>query len=351
MKILIVCLPGIGDALMATTMIRLLKQKNPDAQIDVACMFGAVEYIFKNNPDINSIYRLPLYKENKLKGLRQIFNLRKNKYDISIVAFPAFRREYHLVHRLIGAKKRIAHKFQKGFWSELHFFNTNLVDVDEGQHNVINNLNLLKTLGIDWQKEINKEDVNYDLILDKEDIAFGVNYVKALGWDKENIIGIHPGSTDSPAAIVRRWPIERYAEVAKFLIKEKQRKILIFVGPDEAGLGKKLLNLIDDNVNCRLVDNLKFSQSIGLLNQITMLLCNDNGFGHVAAALGKKIVTLWASTNDKWSLPYNKKLVTLIRPEDFKPWYRYDLKRAIPKGKTGGMELIAATKLINLLKQ
>jgi len=147
---------------------------------------------------------------------------------------------------------------------------------------------LLKTLGIDWQKEINKEDVNYDLILDKEDIAFGVNYVKALGWDKENIIGIHPGSTDSPAAIVRRWPIERYAEVAKFLIKEKQRKILIFVGPDEAGLGKKLLNLIDDNVNCRLVDNLKFSQSIGLLNQITMLLCNDNGFGHVAAALGKK---------------------------------------------------------------
>jgi len=107
MKILIVCLPGIGDALMATTMIRLLKQKNPDAQIDVACMFGAVEYIFKNNPDINSIYRLPLYKENKLKGLRQIFNLRKNKYDISIVAFPAFRREYHLVHRLIGAKKRI----------------------------------------------------------------------------------------------------------------------------------------------------------------------------------------------------------------------------------------------------
>ena len=53
MKILILCLPGIGDALMTTPMIRILKKEKPNAQIDVACMFGGVQYVFKNNKYVN----------------------------------------------------------------------------------------------------------------------------------------------------------------------------------------------------------------------------------------------------------------------------------------------------------
>ncbi len=347
MKILVFCLPGIGDSLMATPMVKLLKEKLPGAEIDVACMLGGVEYVFKNNPNINDIYRLSLYGENKLKGLMQTLKLRKKKYDVSILAFPCYRREYHLVHFLAGAKKRIAHRFKSGYFTELHWLNTDLIEVDENEHNVINNLNLLKALGISWETEIKKENIRYDLSLDKEDVEFGKEYVKNLGWENRSIIGIHPGSTNSPAALLRRWPVERYAEVAKFLISEKKKKVLIFVGPDEIDLGSRLSQLVNDKDNCHLLQDISFGQSLGVLDQVEMLICNDNGFGHLAVALGKKIVTLWASTNDKWSLPYDRDLVTLVRPENFKPWYRYDLKRVVPKGLNSGIGKIETSQVMS----
>ncbi|MEI6396859.1 MAG: glycosyltransferase family 9 protein [Candidatus Taylorbacteria bacterium] len=351
MKILVLCLPGIGDALMATPMIKSLRQNNPEAIIDVVCMFGAVEYVFKSNPNVNNVYRLSIYNANKFSGLREILSLRKKKYDISILAFPAFRREYHIVHWLLGAKKRIAHKFDKGFWSELHFLNKDLVVVDETEHNVTNNMNLLKALGFDWQKEVSRDQIKYDLILDEKDITFGRKYIEELGWKFGDIVGIHPGSTNSPTSILRRWPIERYAEVARFLIKEKQKKVLIFAGSDEKDLGHRLFELIGDPTSCRLVDGIGFGNMLGVLDNISLLLCNDSGLGHIAVSRGKKIVAVFAPTNDKWSLPYGHNLVSLIRPKDFQPWYRYDLKRKVPSGVEGGADKISVSQVIDVTSQ
>ena len=83
-KILFFCLPGIGDALMTTPTIKLLKDKFKNSEIDIACMFDGVKYVFKNNPNISNIYRLSLYKENKLIGLKQILDLRRKHYDITM---------------------------------------------------------------------------------------------------------------------------------------------------------------------------------------------------------------------------------------------------------------------------
>ena len=51
MKILILALSGIGDALMATPALRVIKEHKPSAQIDVLTMFKAGGDIFRNNPD------------------------------------------------------------------------------------------------------------------------------------------------------------------------------------------------------------------------------------------------------------------------------------------------------------
>ena len=350
-KILVLCLPGIGDALMATPMIKLLKVKHPEAVIEVACMFGAIEYVFKNNPNVSATHKLSLYKENRFVGLRQILALRKNKYDISILAFPAFRCEYHLVHWLLGAKKKIAHKFTKGFWSEFNFLDTDLIEVDENEHNVINNLNLLRVLEIDWHDEISRDDIKYDLVLDKADIEFGTKYIKDLGWEGKNIVGIHPGSTDSPMGLLKRWPIERYAEVAKSLVKNNHKKILIFVGPNEKDIGRKLFDLIGDTANCHLFDNVDFKNALGILSSIDLLVCNDNGFGHLAAALGKKALVLMAPTNDKWISPYGADKSYIIRPPGFSPWYRYDLKREIPSHVEDGIKMITTDSIFERLEQ
>lgn len=348
MKILVFCLPAIGDSLMVSPMISLLKKKYPDATIDIACMFEGVKYIFKNNPDINSVFKLSLYKENKIKGFHQILRLRRKKYHISILPIPSFRREYHIVQWMVGAKKRISHRYKKGHWSELHFLNTNMIPIHEDEHNVINNLNLLSLLDIYWKREVARKDITYTLYLDPEDRIYGENYLKKLGWKSSETIGIHPGSTLSPAALLRRWPIERYAKVAKNLITKKRKRIIIFVGPEEYDIGNLLYKEIANPTHC-VIANGNFGQALGVLSKVSLLVCNDNGFGHIAVALKKRIITLWASTNNIWSLPYSETLVTLIRPKNFTPWYRYDLKRTIPKSVKGGIDRIQTNSVLRVI--
>lgn len=350
MRILVLCLPGIGDALMATPMINVLKTEMPEATIDVACMFNEVSLLFKNNKNIVNSYNLDIYKRNRIIGIKNILPLRKNKYDISILPLPAYRREYHVVQWLVGAKRRFAHRLKKGYWSELHFLNTDLISVDETVHNVINNVNILKPLGIQWEKKYKKDDFRYDLVLDKKDVAFGNNYLTRLGWKKKDIVGIHPGSINSPAGILKRWPIDRFAEIAAYLIRRK-KKILIFFGPFEVELGKKLFSLINDSQNCRLIESTTFGQSLGILEKLSLLISNDNGFAHLANALKVRSVILFGPTNTKWCSPYNKALVVTIQKATFAPWFRNDIKVTNPpRGAKSGMEEITVEDVIEKIK-
>ena len=56
MKILIIALSGIGDALIFTPALKLMRQVLPDAEIDVLTMLRGVEDIYSNNPNINKIH-------------------------------------------------------------------------------------------------------------------------------------------------------------------------------------------------------------------------------------------------------------------------------------------------------
>lgn len=349
MRIAVLCLPGIGDSLMATPMIRLLRKKYPKARIDLVCMFAGVAYCFKNNKNIDNIYHLLLYKEPLLKGIWDIVQLRKNKYDISLLAFPAYRREYHIVQFLIGAKKRVSHIFTKGFWNEMNFLDTTQIEANEFVHNVQNNLHLLTGIGIK-EKELQTK-LSYDLFLDKKDVVFGEEYIKKLTWQKEKIIGIHPGSINSAAGLYKRWPVENFAELIQQLIK-KRKKVLIFVGPFELDLGKKILDLIKYNKNCKLVAHVSFGQSLGILSQISTLVSNDNGFAHIANALRVRGIVLFGPTNPNWCSPINKKYAVSLRKTTYVPWFRNDMKVTHPpRGIHSGMSAISVKDVLTVLEK
>lgn len=345
-KILVLCLPGIGDALMTTPMVRLLRKKFPKAKIDVACMFEGIRYVYKNNPYKDKIYLLSLYRQNPLVAIKRVLSLRRNNYDVSILCFPAYRKEYHIVQWLIGAKVRTAHKFNHGYFQEFNFLDTDSIPFDEEEHHVINDLNLLKPLGIFWEKEYQEKDFKYDLKLDQEDINFGKNFFKKRGWEKGDIMGFHPGSINSPMGVLRRWPAKNFITLGKYLIKEK-KKLIIFGGPEEKDVVMKIGKQINSK-SCLLASNFKFNQSVGILSQISLLITNDNGFSHLANGLKIPTILLVGPTNPKWCSAYDKKYCKIIRKAKFKPWFRNDLKAddPPPKGTKSGMEVIKVEDVI-----
>jgi ADP-heptose:LPS heptosyltransferase len=341
MRIAVFCLPGIGDGLMATPMIDLLRKKMPDSKIDVITMFEGIKYVFKNNSCVDNVYNLPLYKKNKLIAVLELLKLRKNNYDISILAFPGYRKEYHIVQWLVGAKKRIAHIFNKGYWKEWNFLDTDHVLLDYNIHNVINNMNLLSALKIDWRKEVSENDLTYKFKLDKKDESFGSKFLISLGWDKKEVIGIHPGSTASKAGLYRRWPIKYYKEVIDKIIEKYKKNVIIFAGPEEKELGKELFDSVKNRKHCIFLNNVSFGQAVAVLSKMSLLIANDNGFGHLANALNVFSIILYGSTNPILSAPYNKRIFVSIRKAKFTPWFRNDVKANNPPlGVKSGMESI-----------
>ncbi|MEJ2614763.1 MAG: hypothetical protein P8Z35_07385 [Ignavibacteriaceae bacterium] len=104
MKILVIALSGIGDALMFTPALKLISKAEPDAEIDVLVMLNGAKDIFERNENINRVIYFNFPEEGAFKSLRFVSSLRK-KYDASINVYPSNRKEYNIISFLVGAKK------------------------------------------------------------------------------------------------------------------------------------------------------------------------------------------------------------------------------------------------------
>jgi heptosyltransferase-2 len=110
MKILVIALSGIGDALMFTPALEVLKKHSPDSEIDALVMYRGSEEIFDANPNISKVIYFNFINEGALNSLKFLKSLRKN-YDSSISVYPANRKEYNLINFFVGAKKRAGVKY------------------------------------------------------------------------------------------------------------------------------------------------------------------------------------------------------------------------------------------------
>ncbi|MBX7156832.1 MAG: glycosyltransferase family 9 protein [Verrucomicrobiae bacterium] len=343
---------GIGDGLMFTPALRLLKETYPHLKIDVICRKAGVKGIFENNPLVNQVSSLEISDVSIWKlvkqvpfVLKQIFSLRKKVYDAVVVSFPAYRREYSVLAFLLKSSFRIGHRYRNGFFSQFHWLYHHQEWVDESQHNVINNLNLLRVLGIDWQTKKNVQSLCYDLFLSNESSQKAELLLK--NEPEKKWIGLHPGSTGSPIALMKRWPTERWCELTQKLVNQNYA-VWIFGGKGEEDIARTIQSSVKGSVYSSA--QLSFNQAATLVTKMKLMITVDNGFGHVAAALNCPLISLWGFTNPTWCRPWNPGKVKVIRKARWEPWFRYEFKTEAPKGLKSGMEEITTEDVISAIQ-
>ena len=145
MKILILALSGIGDALMFTPALKLLRQSNPTAQIDALVMFKGTKEIYETNPNFSNVIHFDFIKQGTLNSLKFILGLR-NKYDATISVYPSNRKEYNIISFLIGAKQRAAVDYLRMNKQNLGWLNNVKVLENDKTHNVQTNIKLVEKL-------------------------------------------------------------------------------------------------------------------------------------------------------------------------------------------------------------
>ena len=299
MKILILALSGIGDALMFTPALNLLRETLPKAQIDALVMFKGAKDIYERNPDINNVIFFNLIKEGSAQSLRFVLGLR-GKYDISINVYPSNRKEYNLISFLIGAKKRAAVKYLRKDIQNLGFLNNVSITEDDSRHNVLTNIMLCEEL-------LNKkftEQPPLDFRLTREDNTYAKDFISSISI-KENdlVVGFHPGSATLKNHTKRRWEPEKFARLAQLLIEDHNAKILIFGGSDENELKEKINSQINSS-HSFIVNNNNIAQTAAIMQRCNVFVTNDSSLMHVASSLKLKVVAILGPTNPDYIHPW-----------------------------------------------
>jgi len=321
MKILIIALSGIGDALMFTPALKLLKRNMPEAEIDALVMIKGAEDIYSSNPNLNKVYYFDFLKEGKFNSLKFVAGLRK-KYDVSINVYPSNRKEYNIVNCLIGAKQRVGVRYLRRNKQNFGFLNNVTIPEDDSVHNVQTNIKLCEAL---TGKKFDEEpSLEFYLAGEEENLSKQFYADHSIKVD-ELVIGFHPGCATHKNHIKRRWAQEKFSELGKKLINEKNVKILLFGGPDEKELKENIISRIS-STDAIVVNSGNLRESAAIMKRCNLFVTNDSSQMHIAAAMQLKVVAIIGPTNHNYIYPWKTEHSIVSLNLDCSPCFFYSPK-------------------------
>jgi heptosyltransferase-2 len=319
MDILMISLAGIGDTIMATPALKALRDRFPDARLDVLVMQKASRDLLSSNPHVDEVLYWDFLGRRPLESLAYVLGLRRRRYDVTVNAYPANRWEYNVVNCLAGGRRRLGHRYRHLDWANAGFLLTSRLTEDDSLHNVEENLRLvdLLTPGRGLSAGPKKLVVR---------IPAG-SHLRAEQWLREKglgtgfLVGLHPGCGLLKNHEHRRWPAERFGGLGRRLADALGAEVLVFGGPDEAELKERVVTTAGPHAHPVALPGLL--DSAALLARCRFLVSNDSSLMHLAAALQVPVVAIFGPTNATWVRPYNAPHVVVSRQLDCSPCFYY----------------------------
>ena len=206
MTILVPIVAGIGNALLAVPMVRQIKRAMPQARVTILARIEPMAEIFRRLPEVDEV----LVTGGGSKGhWRSVSWARARRADVYLVPFPSNRWQYSMLAAASGAERRVLHGYPVGRWRALHFLPATRVPARRGIHDVVQNLNLLRELGI----EPDETEAPTFAVTDA-DRARADQLLPGFALAKgDPFIAVHAGSARTVLARAKRWPAQNYARL------------------------------------------------------------------------------------------------------------------------------------------
>ncbi len=299
-RLLGIRLDNMGDVLMTTPAIRALRSAVPGRSVDLWCSPSGAA-IARMVPEIDRtlVARVPWMKvpdASDTDTRAMIDTLRDGRYDAAVI-FTVYSQSplpAALACHLAGIPLVLAHCRENPY----HLLSEWVPEPEPGshvRHEVQRQLDLVAHVGAP------ATNTRLSLAVPELDRARLHGKLAHLGiFDGEPWIVAHCGAT----AASRRYPAERYAEVLTHLGR-RHGHVLLTGTPDEkdlvAGIAREAGGSAID-----LAGALTLGELAALIEEADLLISNNSGPVHMAAALGTPVVVLYALTNPQhtpWEVP------------------------------------------------
>ncbi len=322
-KILIIRLSSIGDILLATPLIRILRQRFPDAQLDFLTKSRFSE-LLAANPYLNHL--LPFNDPSGFQELRRVKqHIRTEKYDWIVDIHRNIRTRY----LKCGSGSAQHFIYNKRVWRRfllVHFklnYYSSIIPVFQRY------LEPLSQFGI--QDDLAGLDFHFLPGIAVNTPQRFIQFLKLYPC----VIGLVPGA----GFATKRWPAENFARAADLLAKHLQAGIIIFGGKAERTLQQEIQSRTTAPI-LGLAGECSLQETAAMMRVCHLIISNDSGLMHLAVALRKKLIAIFGGTTAELGFfPVGDQQIILEAPVRCRPCSHIG-KPACPKRHFDCMRLI-----------
>ncbi len=291
-KILIIAPAWVGDMVMSQTLLKLLKVKYPDCQIDVLVSAWAKD-VAKRMPEINNVLINP-FKHGELGLWQRIklgMKLRKENYVQCFILPNSLKSA--IIPFFAGITLR------SGFIGEMRY----------GLINDIYKLDKVALpLMIDRFCALANNGLKLSLIKYPEFLVDKLNQTSLLAKFRLNLQ--NPVICLCPAAeygLAKRWPSDYFAKLAD-LLQTNGYQVWILGSNKDQDISNSIIhsasikhNLYDLCGKTNLID------VIDLLSCAKSVISNDSGLMHIACAVNVPVVAIYGSSSPSFTPPLSNR--------------------------------------------
>lgn len=330
-KILFIQLSALGDTILAIPTIRALRQNFPQAELSVLTSPTNLSYLDRcPYIDRRILFRYPLHQLIRM--------LRRERFDW-VIDLEHWSRFSAILAYATGALRRIgfsaAHQHR-------HYLFTDIISHVSGKHEVLNYLNIAHELGCStentelavWIGEAEREWCQNLLVHEQIDSS-------------DLLIVLHPeaGRRGEPR---RRWPQERYVDLADALVERYGARIVLTGAPDEVEVSEWIAERTECETVC-LAGQTQINQLAALFTRANLVISGNCGPMHLAAAAGTPVVAIHGPTNSAQWGPWTDKTICLTATVPCSPCLNLGFEyacQALPDGTSPCMRTIAVSEVL-----
>ncbi len=302
-RVLVVLPNWFGEALFATPFLRALRRAKPDARIVVLGVARSRE-VLEGNPLIDIFLEYPEGK-GFLEGLsakaRVVRRLRALQVEMAFILRPSATRT--LVLAVSGVRRRVGFSDAKGAgWL------TDAVTTPAGTiHKAYRYLTLLSAIGL----PVTEEPYEYYPSKDERDEAVRLLRQVGLLDGRRPLVILHPGANWAH----KRWPAERFGQLGERLQRDGCA-VVVSGGPNDQPLAHKVASRMTEPP-AMLAGKTTLRQLAACLEHAQLVVSNDTGITHLAAALKRPLIALYGPTLPSLTGPLGdpRKIIVIHHPD------------------------------------
>jgi len=303
----------VGDAVMTVPALRQLRSLFPQAHITLAAR-TFTKGLFA---DADFVDELLVHDGQGLRSVaRQVREWRKRNFDLAVL-FPN-----SLETALVASLSRVPLRF--GYATEgrqsLLTHPLALPDWRSSKHEVFYYLQIVAEL--EWilkgEQSFLQTQPDGSLTISNARRAVARDFLRRQGLnelDDRPLILLCPGSINSRA---KRWPAERYAALADRFIDNLDARVGLIGTAAETEVSNEVCTLMRHEPIV-LTGKTELAELVGLLGLANLVVTNDTGPAHIAAAMERPTLVIFGPTNPLTTRPFSPFAELLREPPDCAP--------------------------------